>query len=186
MECSGSWTAGQGTYLARYNTTGYSNSLSLPPHFLSIPHDDTTPFVICLLPSQLPPLPRNSHPSTQLCFLVENERTVQGLRQGRILVSEGAVLFGVQNLQEGSCWVTLQTLLLEKERGRGGGINSIVSFFHRAGLTSLSTSSSRKTGLFTPTVFNPWMILPGMEPMYVRLQGKKNNRRHLNPIPVLF
>lgn len=181
MECSGSWTAGQGTYLARYNTTGYSNSLS-PSHPTFCPSLMMTQlhllFVFC---------PRNSHPSTQLCFLVENERTAQGLRQGRILVSEGAVLFGVQNLQEGSCWVTLQTPLLERDRGRGGGgINSIVSFFHRTGLTSLSTSSSRKTGLFTPTVFNPWMILPGMEPMYVRLQGKKNNRHHLNPIPVLF
>ena len=75
-------------------------------------------------------------------------------------------MFRVQNLQEGSCWVTLQTLLLERERERereiererereGVGINSMVSLFHQVGLTSLSTSSSRKTGLFTPTVFNP-------------------------------
>ena len=77
----------------------------------------------------------------------------------------------------------------EKERDRERvGINSMVGLFQRAGLTSLSTSSSRKTGLFTPIVFNPWMILPGMEPIYVRLQGKKqtNNHCHLNPIPVLF
>lgn len=43
------------------------------------------------------------------------------------------------------------------------------------GLTSLSTSSKRKTGLFTPTIFSPWMILPGMEPMYVRLEGEESN-----------
>ena len=34
-------------------------------------------------------------------------------------------------------------------------------------LTSLSTSSRRKTGFLTPTCFRPWMIRPGIEPMYV-------------------
>jgi hypothetical protein len=35
-------------------------------------------------------------------------------------------------------------------------------------LTSLSISSSNMTGLLTPTVFKPWMIRPGIAPMYVR------------------
>lgn len=41
------------------------------------------------------------------------------------------------------------------------------SWFYR--LTILSTSSSRITGFLTPTFFKAFRILPGIEPMYVRL-----------------
>ena len=37
-------------------------------------------------------------------------------------------------------------------------------------ITILSTSSKRITGFFTPTVFKAFKILPGIDPIYVRLE----------------
>lgn len=53
----------------------------------------------------------------------EQADSPRSLRWGRILVGEGTVLLRVQNLQEGSCWVTLETLLLERVRKRERGGN---------------------------------------------------------------
>lgn len=47
---------------------------------------------------------------------------------------------------------------------------------------SLSTSSSRNTGLLTPTVFKPLMMRPGMLPTYVRLVGKQARGRLKNGV----
>lgn len=46
---------------------------------------------------------------------------------------------------------------------------------------SLSTSSRRKTGLLTPTVFKPLMIRPGMLPTYVRLQTQPTQNPENKP-----
>ena len=95
----------------------------LPTTLLGFHHDDTTACLpvfhtLALGSSQLPPLhtmvvPHSTHR--------EQGNTLRSLRQGRILVSEGTVLLRVQNLQEGSSWVTLETLLLERERKRERG-----------------------------------------------------------------
>ena len=52
-------------------------------------------------------------------------------------------------------------------------------------LTNLSISSSRKTGLLTLTSLNPWIIRPGMEPMYVRRCPRMSDWSHIPPRAIL-
>ena len=52
-------------------------------------------------------------------------------------------------------------------------------------LTSLSISSSRKMGLRTPTCFSPWIIRPGIEPMYVRRWPRMSDWSQMPPSAIL-
>ena len=110
-------------------STNLSSACSPPPPPASIMMTQLHVFhTLALGSSQLPPLhtmvvPHSTHR--------EQGNTLRSLRQGRILVSEGTVLLRVQNLQEGSSWVTLETLLLERERKRerGGELTPWSVFF---------------------------------------------------------
>ena len=75
------------------------------------------------------------------------------LHAGRILISESAILLWIKYFQQSCSRITLEAFVLEamsklhlNPRQRATG---------KLGLTSLSTSSSRKTGLLALTVFSP-------------------------------
>ena len=85
----------------------------------------------------------------------------------KVVVDKIRILLRIQHLQEGGRGVTV-----DAGRLRGGESKCKIDIMQKSAqidITILSTSSSKKTGLFSPTVLKPWMIFPGMEPMYVLL-----------------